>query len=46
MIQRFVGIAIELVEDLRQVDLAITKPKGNNTLRRWSEVFRAAIGEI
>jgi hypothetical protein len=40
VIRQFVGIAIELVEDLRQIDCTITKPKGNNTLRRWSEVFR------
>lgn len=46
VIQRFVGIAIELVEDLRQIDRTIVKPKGNNTLRRWSEVFRSAIGDI
>ena len=40
VIQRFVGIAIELVEDLHQIAHTIAKPKGNNTLRRWSEVFR------
>jgi hypothetical protein len=45
VIQRFVGIAIELVEDLRQTGCTIVKPKGNNTLRRWNEVFRPAIGD-
>jgi hypothetical protein len=45
LIQGFVGIAIELVEDLRQIDRTIVKPKGNNTLRRWNEVFRPAIGD-
>ncbi len=45
VIHQFVGIAIELVEDLRQIDRTITKPRGNNTLRRWSEVFPSTVGD-
>ena len=39
VIQRFIGIAIDSVQDLRDNKTRITKPKGNNTLRRWDEVF-------
>ena len=39
VIQRFIGIAIDSVQDLRDNTTRITKPKGNNTLRRWDEVF-------
>jgi hypothetical protein len=38
-IQRFTGISIGAVEDLRNCRFTITKPRGNNTLRRWDEVF-------
>ena len=34
VIQRFIGIAIDSVQDLRDNKTRITKPKGNNTLRR------------
>jgi hypothetical protein len=36
----FIGISIDLLQDLRNVKEVIVKPKGNNTLRRWEEVFR------
>jgi hypothetical protein len=39
VIQRFTGMAIDSVQDLRDNKTIITKPKGNNTLRRWDEVF-------
>ena len=39
VVQRFTGIAIDSVQDLRDNKTRITKPKGNNTLRRWDEVF-------
>jgi hypothetical protein len=38
-IQRFTGISICSWLDLRDNKCKITKPKGNNTLRRWDEVF-------
>ncbi|MDE3165954.1 MAG: hypothetical protein KGN36_09120 [Acidobacteriota bacterium] len=43
----FVGITIDTPEDLQHLDERIIKPKGNNTLRRWDEVFktRKAISE-
>ena len=39
VIQRFTGISIGSLQDLRDSNCRITKPKGNNTLRRWDEVF-------
>ena len=39
MIERFTGISIGSLQDLRDSNCRITKPKGNNTLRRWDEVF-------
>jgi hypothetical protein len=39
VIQRFIGISISSVQDLRSRQCKIAKPKGNNTLRRWDEVF-------
>lgn len=39
MIHRFTGISIGSLQDLRDSKCKITKPKGNNTLRRWGEVF-------
>jgi len=39
VIQRFTGISIGSLQDLRDNTCKITKPKGNNTLRRWDEVF-------
>ena len=41
VIQRFVGITIEAPLDVDHIKLTITKPTGNNTLRRWEEVFPA-----
>jgi hypothetical protein len=37
--QRFTGISIGSLQDLQNIECTITKPKGNNTLRRWDEVF-------
>jgi hypothetical protein len=45
VIQQFVGISIEVLQDLRGINCPIAKPKGNNTLRRWSEVFPASDAE-
>jgi hypothetical protein len=39
VVKRFIGISIGSPEDLRHVRRTIIKPKGNNTLRRWHEVF-------
>jgi hypothetical protein len=39
VVQRFTGISIGSLQDLRNIECTITKPKGNNTLRRWDEVF-------
>jgi hypothetical protein len=39
VIQRFIGISIDSLQDLRDNKCKINKPKGNNTLRRWDEVF-------
>jgi hypothetical protein len=39
VIQRFTGISIGSLQDLRDNKCKITKPKGNNTLLRWDEVF-------
>lgn len=39
IIGRYVGISIGPIEDLRDCRIAIRKPAGNNTLRRWNEVF-------
>jgi hypothetical protein len=39
IIRRFTGIAVDSVQDLRDNKTRIMKPKGNNTLRRWDEVF-------
>ncbi len=41
VVKRFIGICIESPEDLRHVRQTIVKPGGNNTLRRWDEVFRS-----
>jgi hypothetical protein len=42
VVQKFIGISIEAPENLRHIRQLILKPKGNNTLRRWDEVFGAA----
>ena len=39
VVQRFTGISIGSLQDLRDSKCTISKPKGNNTLRRWDEVF-------
>ena len=39
VVGRFVGISIGSYEDLGGSKQVIIKPKGNNTLRRWDEVF-------
>jgi hypothetical protein len=39
VIQHFTGISISELQDLRDNKSTIVKPKGNNTLRRWKEVF-------
>ena len=41
VVRRFTGISIGSLQDLRNIECTITKPKGNNTLRRWDEVFRS-----
>ena len=38
-VRRFVGISVAAFQDLSGSPHRITKPKGNNTLRRWAEVF-------
>ena len=39
VLKRFTGISISSFQDLRDIKRLIAKPKGNNTLRRWDEVF-------
>ncbi|HEX3745799.1 MAG TPA: hypothetical protein VHW09_17780 [Bryobacteraceae bacterium] len=39
VVRRFTGISIGSLQDLQNIECTITKPKGNNTLRRWDEVF-------
>lgn len=39
VVQKFIGISIDAPEDLRHLKQTIVKPGGNNTLRRWDEVF-------
>jgi len=39
ILKRYVGISIEKPEDLEHIKCSVTKPGGNNTLRRWEEVF-------
>jgi hypothetical protein len=38
-IEKFVGIAITDIADLRHLSFSIPRPGGNNTIRRWAEVF-------
>ena len=35
----FTGISITAVRDLRDITNVIPRPSGNNTIRRWDEVF-------
>jgi hypothetical protein len=39
-LHRFTGISIEVMENLERVSRDIPRPAGNNTIRRWNEVFR------
>ena len=40
VLKKFVGITITDLEDVRDIVCSIPHPPGNNTLRRWNEVFR------
>jgi hypothetical protein len=42
LVCQFIGIAIEPPEDLGHIRRLIIKPRGNNTLRRWDEVFKVS----
>jgi hypothetical protein len=44
VIERFTGMSIGSLQDLRDSNRRITKPKGNNTLRRRDEVFHRTDG--
>jgi hypothetical protein len=44
VVNRFTGISIASLQNLRGKTRKITKPKGNNTLRRWDEVFPGTAG--
>ena len=39
VLKQFVGITISEMQDVRHVARLIPHPPGNNTLRRWAEVF-------
>jgi hypothetical protein len=39
VVKKYIGISIDAPEDLRHVRQTVVKPAGNNTLRRWDEVF-------
>lgn len=41
VVERLTAISLAEVRDVSHVDCTIRKPKGNNTLRRWGEVFPA-----
>jgi hypothetical protein len=38
-LNRFTGISIQVLENLEHVRCEISRPSGNNTIRRWVEVF-------
>jgi len=38
-LSRFTGISVEVSENLERVPYEIPRPGGNNTIRRWAEVF-------
>jgi hypothetical protein len=40
VLKKFTGITIAELQDVRHITCSIQKPLGNNTLRRWDEVFR------
>jgi hypothetical protein len=44
VLKKFTGISIAALEDLRHITRSIPRPKGNNTLRRWDEVFKIEQG--
>lgn len=39
VLHKFVGITIADILDLRHLSCTVRRPAGNNTLRRWAEVF-------
>lgn len=39
VLKKFVSITISDLQDLRDIACSIPHPPGNNTLRRWEEVF-------
>lgn len=39
VLKKVTGISIAAPQDLRHITRSIPRPKGNNTLRRWDEVF-------
>jgi hypothetical protein len=39
--KRFTGISVGVLRSLERFDCSIPRPGGNNTIRRWSEVFPA-----
>ena len=39
VLKKFVGITITDVRDIDDIPCSISHPPGNNTLRRWDEVF-------
>ncbi|MGA9625522.1 MAG: hypothetical protein WBL65_26750 [Bryobacteraceae bacterium] len=39
VLKKFTGISIAQIQDLRHITGTIPRPTGNNTLRRWGEVF-------
>jgi hypothetical protein len=41
VLNKFVGITITELQDVRGIPCSIPHPPGNNTLRRWGEVFPA-----
>ena len=42
VLKKFVGITIADLQDVRDITSSISHPPGNNTLRRWGEVFPSA----
>ena len=41
VVKRLTAISLAEVRDVSHLDCPIRKPEGNNTLRRWAEVFSA-----
>lgn len=42
VVKKFTGITLAALEDVSEVTCAIPRPLGNNTIRRWDEVFKQA----